>query len=219
LPRLKVPFIIEKRELEFFFAATDTRIGGFGPLYGGILIVSALLFYALWRHQRQIGLYAIAAAGTIFLTAIVNPEAWWARYAPQLWAIPAVAAMGALMVRHAYIRLGGWALAVLLTVNIAAVTVPYAVGNYYATKAWDKVLDDLEAADEPISIYFGEFTPKRAQLNERGIEYTEVKYNYDLPNGGVDVQPIDWNLPAMRNICIDEVRYQPIYRRFFVKEQ
>ncbi|MCE5285878.1 MAG: hypothetical protein LLG02_08535 [Pelosinus sp.] len=218
LPQLKVPFTYEKREVEFFLTATDTRIGGFGPLFGGLLIFSALLFLVLWRRQRQRGLYAVAVASTIFLSAIVNPEAWWARYAPQLWAIPIVAAIGALSVRQGYIRLGGWVMAALLTFNIVLVTVPYAVGNYYASAAWGEVLDELKAVNEPFSIYFGEFRSKRTQLHERGIEYVEVRYNHHLPNGGIDIEPIDWNLPVMRDNCIDAVRDTPIYKWFFAPQ-
>jgi hypothetical protein len=217
-PALKLPFTFEKREIEFFFTATDTRIAGFGPLYGGMLIVSVLLLLALWRYQRQKGLYTAAIIGTVFLSAIINPEAWWARYAPQLWAIPVIAAMGALSVRHGYIRLGGCVMAALLALNIVLVTVPYTVGNYYASEAWGEVLDELKAVNEPFTIYFGEFRSKRSQLTERGIQYTEVRYNHDLPSGGIDIQPIDWDLPIMRNSSIDAVREKPIYKKFFVNQ-
>lgn len=218
-PRLKTPFVYEKREIEFLLSGTDTRIGGFGPWYGGILLCSAVLLAILCLHHPRKGFYTAAAIGTVFLSAIVNPEAWWARYAPQLWAIPVIAAIGALAVRPWYIRLSGWIMAALLAFNIILVTVPYSVANYYASAAWGEVLDELKAVNEPFTIYFGEFRSKRTQLMERGIVYNEVRYKYDLPNGGIDIQPIDWNLPVMRNSCIDAVRDKPIYKWFFSQEK
>jgi 4-amino-4-deoxy-L-arabinose transferase-like glycosyltransferase len=214
LPRLKPPFVYEKREIEFFLSATDTRIGGFGPLYGGMLLLSVLLFAALWWYKRQSGLYAALAAGTIFLSAIINPEAWWARYAPQLWAIPIIAAMGALAARNIYIKIGGWLIAGLLIFNIALVALPYTVGNYYSSAAWREMLDELKASNEPLTIYFGEFRSKRAQLAEQGIKYIEIRYNHALPEGGIEMAPVDRSVPLMRNACIDAVRSKPIFKWF-----
>lgn len=215
-PKLKIPFTFEKREIEFLFTATDTRIGGFGPLYGGIVIFSAVLLLALWQSSRRRAGYIGAVMVSIFLSAIVNPEAWWARYAPQLWAIPVVAAMGALCAKQKHLKLGGLSMIVLLAANIALVTVPYVVANHYTSAAWREVLEELKAVNEPFTIYFGEFRSKRSQLSEQGIEYTEVKYNHDLPHGGIGIEPIDWDLPVMRNNCIDAVRNEPLYIKFFL---
>lgn len=94
---------LEQRGLtEFaqFATSYDLRIGGFGPLFGFTL----LLAFVLWvRHGGPVAgwtPFAALAAG-IVLATLANPEAWWARYAPQLWLLPILAAAVSYKTRRA----------------------------------------------------------------------------------------------------------------------
>ncbi len=108
--QLKPPFVVYPGEWEAF-ESYDLRIGGFGALFSGILLCSLAL--ALWR-PRDISPWTL-----VLLTALtlVNPEAWWARYAPFIWLIPFFLAMGA--------RVPGWArggLMLLVLLNLFMLT-------------------------------------------------------------------------------------------------
>jgi hypothetical protein len=93
-PTLKWPFAWAAGET-VPFRWPDVRFGGFGPLFSGALVFSlAALLAALRSDRRAVALAAAVAAGLV-ATALVNPHAWWARYAPQVWLVPIVLALGA----------------------------------------------------------------------------------------------------------------------------
>jgi hypothetical protein len=74
------------------FVYTDVRVGGFGPLFSGIclltLIIIILITYYCHKNYITVNNYILFLCFLIFLTVIINPESWWARYVPQLWLIP-----------------------------------------------------------------------------------------------------------------------------------
>jgi len=84
---LKIPFTIGRGEWNSFRYA-DLRVGGFGYLFGGIVIVvGVLLVYYLLKkaYKDRLYYYNLVLALFIFISAVINPECWWARYVPQLW--------------------------------------------------------------------------------------------------------------------------------------
>ena len=88
---LRNPFDFAGRVDEFsMLTVPDPRVGGFGPYMGAtILLTAALAAAVLARRRRSIepgrGKYALLLGAAVFGTTLVNPEAWWARYAPQFW--------------------------------------------------------------------------------------------------------------------------------------
>lgn len=70
----------------------DTRIGGFGPLFGGILVVSLIVFsialIILFRINKYWFIIMLSTFLTIFLMLSLITESWWARYSPHLYIIP-----------------------------------------------------------------------------------------------------------------------------------
>jgi len=101
-PKLKIPFGIYAEELPKL-DDTDTRIAGFGVLFSGIFLMTlALLFMINYRYSNNFnkkgtkdfpenidyGKKEIALILSVFIISILlNPESWWARYIPQLWAV------------------------------------------------------------------------------------------------------------------------------------
>jgi hypothetical protein len=130
----KVPFTINVAELMTFFRKTDVRIGGFGPLFGGAVLVSVALM--VWwgigrrcqKEFRTVAVIAIAVIGS----ALAIPEPWWARYAPQLWLFPLLIAGSVVCSAEAprMLRYGGGALTAVIALNaliVWAVAVPAAI--------------------------------------------------------------------------------------------
>ena len=93
-PTLKIPLTYTEAEL-YQLSIPDLRIGGFGVLFGGILIISIIviiigLYFLYFKNKKlfaQIGIII----GTITLLILILDESWWARYMPQLYVVPIVA--------------------------------------------------------------------------------------------------------------------------------
>ena len=81
LPLSKIPFAIYPGELDSF-AAVDVRIGGWGPLFGGILLIAVILSLNFKFHLKRDKVLFVTLI--LLVLSIINPESWWARYNPQL---------------------------------------------------------------------------------------------------------------------------------------
>jgi hypothetical protein len=171
-PHLKIPFVIEKGEAGRFWN-NDFRYGGFGPLFSGILILSLCVFIFLLRTLRfkEAAILIYFPVGVILLTTLLNPEACWARYAPQLYLLGPYALILALVFFPKKPIFAG-ILGVLLLVNSESIlenNLRYEIG---LSSGLDKILYNLRG--KPIVVDFGIFRPLRVRLDEYGIKYTEV---------------------------------------------
>lgn len=81
-PQLKMPGFINPQELTQL-SFEDLRISGFGPLYS----LALLMAIAFIIYRRGIDRNCLILIGMIALSTILNPEAWWARYAPHLYTL------------------------------------------------------------------------------------------------------------------------------------
>lgn len=170
--RPKVPFQIKEGEL-FAFYNPDVRLGGFGPLFSGILLLSSglLIYWAITRQGNR-NLYAIPLL--ILASVLANPEAWWARYAPQLWLVPVVAAIFAIgFQKRASIRTAGSLLALLILVNIVLVGAPYLYHQLKSRKVVLAQLRSLQQRGLTAKVEFLNFRSNRVRLTEHGISYLE----------------------------------------------
>lgn len=80
---LKIPFTFSFEEFEKFTMA-DMRMGGYGPLYSGILIVQVILIAftlpCVYRtHKTLIAAFACYTIVTLALLIGIS-DSWWARY-------------------------------------------------------------------------------------------------------------------------------------------
>ena len=93
-PILKRPFAKSYYETTQF--SEDTRIGGFGVYFSGILIISVfvIIIYMIAGIVRK-NYDDLIMIGIPFLLIILImfclSDGWWARYAPQVWFIPLMA--------------------------------------------------------------------------------------------------------------------------------
>ena len=115
-PSLKIPFSVHKSEISAFFDPY-VDIGGLGPLFGGVLILSVVCtlwaVYVFWlqvasskagtffpdekRASRSAFIPAMLAALLIAFTTLLNSEAWMARLTPQFWLLPIILLFGVLV--------------------------------------------------------------------------------------------------------------------------
>lgn len=95
LPDLKFPFIVYEEEEEIVSVGPDTRIAGFGPLFGGILCFSAAILtfgtYCLFKLNKYWFAIIISNIAVILTLLLCIEESWWARYSPYFYLIPMLA--------------------------------------------------------------------------------------------------------------------------------
>lgn len=90
-PELKLPIQVYNSEIEAL-SLPDVRIGGFGPLFALIIIISTIIFIVaiikFVKHDKKYLKYITLPIIAILLSMILLGENWWARYVPQLYLLP-----------------------------------------------------------------------------------------------------------------------------------
>ena len=85
---LKIPFTIRIKSTAYKFYFPDMRIGGFGYLWSGILLLSLFyLQFIRFRNRNERNIFWLITA-MILASTFSNPHCWWARFIPQFWLFP-----------------------------------------------------------------------------------------------------------------------------------
>lgn len=169
-PRWKLPFAVGLDELAAF-TDVDTRIGGWGPLFSGCVLLG-LSVLVLARHTPGAG--ACACAQLLLLGSVLPvAQAFWARYAPQLWLVPCASLLvGARSPRPAA-RVAAAGLAFALTCNVLLAAAPCLAVRVLRSVAERRQLDGMarSASAGPLEVRFGLFVSARARLRAAGVSY------------------------------------------------
>lgn len=75
-------------EIRKLITEQDLEIGGYGPLFGVILIMVLVAYTAtriLVKPLRAPPENIDICIALLIITIVINPEFWWARYVPQMW--------------------------------------------------------------------------------------------------------------------------------------
>jgi hypothetical protein len=192
----KLPFTISRQEIDSFYE-NDLRIGGFGPLFSGIFIISAFLVLIILRKNNKFLLnnFILFMCFIIFVSVIINPESWWARYVPHLWIIPILLFLCSSQILDNKFKIFSYLLIIAMIVNILIITLSYYSYQSHVTGDINSMLDMIKYKEEEenktIKISFiileGDFfnsIPRR--LTEHGIKYVLInnnvnKYNVSMP--------------------------------------
>lgn len=174
-PKTKFPLSVSKEEI-FYSKDTDTRIGGFGPLFGFIIILTLCLIAINYQKVDQVqGNIFLIIVSTIMISIFINPEPWWARYIPQLWILPLACVI--LILTN---KIKSNLIYVILLVYIVNVSI-FGSANiknlYQSQMAIEEQLEHLKELSEyeVVPIEFGVFKANRARLEENGINFKEVE--------------------------------------------
>lgn len=92
LPKLKIPFTFTKEEVENY-NIPDIRMSGFGPLFSGIFILTAIgtlyIIIDLIRKKKfNILIPYLLLLGTMALILLIFDGNYWARYIAFIYAMP-----------------------------------------------------------------------------------------------------------------------------------
>jgi hypothetical protein len=175
--RLKWPLWVTNAERSSAYAA-DLESGGFGPLYGGLLLLAAVAAVGLVADPatRSGAGWAVLIGSCVLATVFVHSETWWARFVPQAWLLPMLLSVrGLCSLRHSRHWWLGCALAVVATANLLIVGAGVARREWVSARDVRTALREMSLAEQPVTVYFGSFTSLRERLLEAGVQFTAVE--------------------------------------------
>lgn len=171
--KFKWPFTFSARELSAF-AEPDVAVSGFGPLFSGALLLSLAVMALAFRRRLGWALIAAGVMGWLVFSALINPGVWWARYVPQLWFVPLVAAwLGISLPEGRLVRGVSWALVLVLAVNALLVGGAYTVRQTQWNQTLREQLAVLKASPGPVSADFAYSWSNRERFRAAGIAFKE----------------------------------------------
>lgn len=178
---LKIPFSVTLPELKAF-RSPDVRVGGFGPFFGGILLITVIIIFRRCQTKKEYPRWMILLAlGGILISIIINEENWWARYVPQLWLLPCLGILIAINNHGKVMTFARVLLCFFMAANLLAVAVPNFYFNLKMTQSIDTVLTKLSKSKDSYLVYLGSFQPWTLKLDHYGVHYTLVSSYEELP--------------------------------------
>jgi hypothetical protein len=180
--KLKLPFTIKRK---WVFANTDVRVAGFGPLFSGGIVLSLIVCLVSLRREVSKTLMTLFLVSLLMLSVLINPEAWWARYVPQLWMLPIVFSILGLSLNNRSLNFIGYGIIVVLVANIFVISSVYLFNNYKQTQAIEQQLRNISSNNQTLYVnFYRDFRSNRIRFLEWGIKYREVKELKELPCKG-----------------------------------
>lgn len=205
---LKLPFTVSAEELKAF-TDTNAKQGGFGPLFGGAVLLAFIVFAAalidLYRltggmirrndypdsesseanPKTNIGIGLFCSA-LILSSCLVNPASSLARFIPQMWLFPIFAFFLAHFSKKKLIRTVGYAIIGTLLLNNALVAFAYYKYNSEITGVYHQRLGKMaqESKANPLKFHFGHFrTGNVWRFEQLGINFEIAERKEDCKSG------------------------------------
>ena len=207
---LKIPFAVSKDELGAF-TDTNAKQGGFGPLFGGAILLSFLIiigaFLILYTRSKKtrpeksnlgweesaadgasssniyLGLFCLAL---VLATCLINPASSLARFVPQMWLFPIIAVLLGYSLKNKPFRILGHLVLMVLVLNNVLIGYTYYSYNLKITGVYNQRLEKLAALSQenPIQFYFGHFLSSSILRFDRfGIVYSIAGKKDECSNG------------------------------------
>jgi hypothetical protein len=128
--------------------------------------------------------WALAATALVAASALLDPEAWWARYAPQLWLVPVIVALlASLKGGSALVRvMGRVACAILLADALFVGAISFA-NVVHARMEIGAALDQAAGWKKPLLVRPGLYAESWTIVADRGLSYRIVSDETTLPGG------------------------------------
>jgi hypothetical protein len=174
--RLKLPLSIGLEEAHGLYSA-DLESGGFGPLYGALLLLAGVAAASLYsvRSTRRIAGIVLLTIGCVLVTMFVHRETWWARYIPQAWLLPMLIAIPSLAaLRRSFQWWLGCGLVVLAVVNLLIVTANVGWRQLKYARDVRLTLQHMSSTTPPVNVYFGPFRSLRQRLTEAKVNFHAI---------------------------------------------
>lgn len=178
-PQLKIPFTFNKLDIKSL-SYPDNRIGGFGPLFSGILLLTLFFLLMLLIYKRKVlSGYLAGCIAMLFFSIIILEEAWWARYVPQFWFIPLLVLILAEELNERWLIALKNITYMIILLDICLSAYMVIQTNMLKTAEINYQLKQFKALNERILIDFNGFEANRVRLNEHHIPYIKKHITKD----------------------------------------
>lgn len=184
---IKNPFTVTKDEIGFY-VLPDVRIGGYGPLYGVVIIFSVFCatYIIIKKIKDKIKIensapYMIVIFTTLALMVILK-DAWWARYIPQFYLIPFSLILIIMSLNKTKIsKTINFVFITLLVINIGLVSLPLLNSAYSNTVKINVNFSNLKIKkDTKLFIETEEFSGAVYNIKDRYKNVENIKeFNED----------------------------------------
>lgn len=171
--QVKFPFTVDKNEIEALLAS-DVRVGGFGPFFGGIVLLALVSFLISLLKERKKSLDVIFPGAIIVISILINNYAWWASTAPQMWVLPILVAIFAFSFKNKLTTCFSWITVVILLVNILLVSNYHFREQYALSRQVDAQLAQLKSSGKDIEVQLNNHLSNRIRFEEKDINHTIV---------------------------------------------
>lgn len=193
----KFPLSISNNEL-IQLVNPDTRIGGFGPLFGAVLLVSiiGLILVTTKKFVRNQSILFVISL-IVLISVLINPETWWARYVPQFWLLPVLFIIMMDRFTGKKVKIISILTLCLILVN-SVVTLENQIRWQYQTQNYlNQQMDILRK--ENVAVEFASFKSNRQRFKEYGVSFKvasakEYKYSAKLVKSTTQILTNDKNL-------------------------
>lgn len=176
-PDLKVPFTFTMEEIKNY-NIPDIRMGGFGPLFSGIFIITIIALIAVIielirkKEYEELLIYGILILTTITLVLTLDGS-YWARYIPYVYLLPIyplIYMMKKDYKNHQIINIVGVLIVIMFSINSLLILST----QYSNTKNNDEY---VKIRIERLKKYYNENKKIKIKLNHHGLQ--GVQYNLD----------------------------------------
>ena len=183
-PELKLPVKVYRSEINELLAP-DVRIGGFGPLFGLVFIISIIGMVVgvikFYKNEKNNLRYITLPAIAIIISMILLGENWWARYVPQFYLFPVGTVLLLIYVQKYFknkktplIFIGVLCTAMILNISL------FLPSSYTMVKSFGEIDRDISemknTKDLKLHIATKDLYGYYYDLNDHGIKY-QIKEN------------------------------------------
>jgi hypothetical protein len=179
----KLPFVVEGAEWRAF-RNPNVRIGGFGPLFSGVLLIGFVtavgLLVTRLRHRGSAGpdgAYLLAMAAAFAVSIVVLPNSFLARFAPQLWFVPTLVLVVCLQrTVPRVVRVIAWVGLVVALVNALGVGLTGGRLDVRDSRRQEENLARLAASPTGYDAQFRRWVrPEARRLQDAGVRFRAVE--------------------------------------------
>ena len=179
-PELKLPFSIYASEWNCLSNA-DIRIGGFGVLFSGILLLSLLLLVLVFVRMRRLPPEIALILSVLTALALFYPESWWARYSCFTYYIPVFCCICATECTEKHIRLLRSIICALFFVNALFFMTCVLKDSIFVTRSLEQKLAEIKAENKKVIVRVNDFPSHVKLFEEYGIDYEVSHTALDEP--------------------------------------
>lgn len=178
LPTLKIPFTVSYNEYLQLGGTSDTRIGGFGILFSGILLMSMILIVIcilklVKEGQKKTACCFLANILLITILSITISESWWARYSPYFYLLVIIA----MIITQYYCKIRNLKIFFLILATLLLINnILFLKGERYFLKTSYFIRQDFEKLENKKINVFARYPLSGMYFNleDYNIDYTIV---------------------------------------------